>query len=51
MARSDDIGPPARADSVVSLHLGHRRTLAVLPGILTDLATRGLTPVTATELE
>lgn len=40
----------ARAGSVVSMHLGHRGTLAALPGILDDLAARGLTPVTATEL-
>jgi peptidoglycan/xylan/chitin deacetylase (PgdA/CDA1 family) len=40
----------AAAGSVVSLHLGHQGTVAALPGILTDLAARGLTPVTATEL-
>jgi peptidoglycan/xylan/chitin deacetylase (PgdA/CDA1 family) len=40
----------ARAGSVVSLHLGHPGTLAALPAVLTDLADRGLTPVTATEL-
>jgi peptidoglycan/xylan/chitin deacetylase (PgdA/CDA1 family) len=40
----------AKAGSVVSMHLGHPGTLAALPGILTDLAGRGLTPVTATEL-
>jgi peptidoglycan/xylan/chitin deacetylase (PgdA/CDA1 family) len=40
----------ARAGSVVSMHLGHQGTLAALPGILTDLADRGLTAVTATDL-
>lgn len=40
----------ATAGSVVSLHLGHQGTVAALPGILSDLAARGLTPVTATEL-
>jgi len=40
----------ATAGSIVSLHLGHLGTVAALPGILADLAARGLTPVTATEL-
>jgi peptidoglycan/xylan/chitin deacetylase (PgdA/CDA1 family) len=40
----------ATAGSVVSLHLGHQGTVTALPGILADLAARGLTPVTATEL-
>ncbi|SFW85763.1 polysaccharide deacetylase family protein [Amycolatopsis australiensis] len=40
----------AKAGSVVSMHLGHPGTVAALPGILTDLAGRGLTPVTASEL-
>jgi peptidoglycan/xylan/chitin deacetylase (PgdA/CDA1 family) len=40
----------ARAGSVISMHLGHQGTLAALPGILTDLAGRGLAAVTATEL-
>jgi peptidoglycan/xylan/chitin deacetylase (PgdA/CDA1 family) len=40
----------ATAGSVVSLHLGHQGTVAALPSILADLAARGLTPVTATEL-
>ncbi|WP_433505844.1 polysaccharide deacetylase family protein [Pseudonocardia halophobica] len=40
----------ATAGSVVSLHLGHPGTLAALPGLLDDLAGRGLTPVTATRL-
>jgi len=40
----------ATAGSVVSMHLGHPGTLQALPGILTDLAERGLTPVTASEL-
>lgn len=40
----------ARAGSVVSMHLGHPGTVTALPGILDDLAVRGLAPVTATEL-
>jgi peptidoglycan/xylan/chitin deacetylase (PgdA/CDA1 family) len=40
----------ARAGSVVSMHLGHPGTVAALPAILADLAGRGLTPVTASEL-
>ena len=40
----------AKAGSVVSMHLGHSGTVQALPGILTDLASRGLTLVTATEL-
>jgi peptidoglycan/xylan/chitin deacetylase (PgdA/CDA1 family) len=40
----------AAAGSIISLHLGHQGTVTALPGILTDLAARGLTPVTATEL-
>ena len=40
----------ARAGSVVSMHLGHPATIAALPGVLTDLAGRGLTPVTASRL-
>jgi peptidoglycan/xylan/chitin deacetylase (PgdA/CDA1 family) len=40
----------ARAGSIVSMHLGHPDTLAALPGLLDDLAARGLTPVTATAL-
>jgi peptidoglycan/xylan/chitin deacetylase (PgdA/CDA1 family) len=40
----------ATAGSVVSLHLGHQGTVTALPGILADLAARGLTPVTATGL-
>ena len=40
----------ARAGSVISMHLGHPGTVAALPGILTDLTGRGLTPVTASEL-
>ncbi len=37
----------ATAGSVVSMHLGHPGTLAALPGLLDDLAARGLKPVTA----
>lgn len=40
----------ATAGSVVSMHLGHPGTLLALPDILRDLAGRGLTPVTASEL-
>lgn len=43
-------GRSAVAGSVVSLHLGHPGTLEALPGLLDDLATRGLTPVTASTL-
>jgi peptidoglycan/xylan/chitin deacetylase (PgdA/CDA1 family) len=38
------------AGGVVSMHLGHPGTLAALPGLLDDLAARGLTPVTASTL-
>ncbi|MFL6140448.1 MAG: polysaccharide deacetylase family protein [Labedaea sp.] len=40
----------ATAGSVVSMHLGHAGTVAALPGILADLAARGLTAVTASKL-
>lgn len=40
----------ARAGSIVSLHFGHTDTVAAMPGILTDLAHRGLRPVTASRL-
>lgn len=40
----------ARAGSVVSMHLGHEGTVQALPGILADLADRGLVPVTANDL-
>lgn len=40
----------ATAGSVVSMHLGHPGTLQAVPGVLADLAARGLTPVTATRL-
>jgi peptidoglycan/xylan/chitin deacetylase (PgdA/CDA1 family) len=40
----------ATAGSVVSLHLGHPGTLAALPGLLDELAARGLKPVTASAL-
>lgn len=39
-----------QAGSIVSLHLGHAGTVEALPGILTDLAGRGLRPVTMTGL-
>jgi len=37
----------AVAGDVVSMHLGHPGTLDALPGLLDDLAARGLKPVTA----
>lgn len=37
----------AVAGDVVSMHLGHPGTLEALPGLLDDLAARGLKPVTA----
>jgi peptidoglycan/xylan/chitin deacetylase (PgdA/CDA1 family) len=40
----------APAGSVVSMHLGHPGTLDALPGLLDDLARRGLRPVTASAL-
>jgi peptidoglycan/xylan/chitin deacetylase (PgdA/CDA1 family) len=40
----------AGAGSVVSMHLGHQGTLTAIPGILADLDSRGLRPVTATQL-
>ncbi len=40
----------ATAGSVVSLHFGHQVTIDALPGILDDLTTRGLAPVTASRL-
>jgi peptidoglycan/xylan/chitin deacetylase (PgdA/CDA1 family) len=40
----------AAAGSVVSLHLGHPQTLEAVPGLLDDLAARGLSPVTASRL-
>lgn len=39
-----------RAGGVVSLHLGHPGTLDALPGVLDDLAGRGLRAVTASSL-
>lgn len=36
--------------SIVSLHFGHAGTIDALPGVLDDLAARGLRPVTVTEL-
>ena len=40
----------ATAGSVVSLHFGHPGTVGALPGVLDDLAARGLAPVTASTL-
>lgn len=39
-----------RPGSVVSLHFGYPQTVAAVPRILDGLATRGLTPVTASKL-
>jgi peptidoglycan/xylan/chitin deacetylase (PgdA/CDA1 family) len=39
-----------RPGSIVSLHLGHSGTVIALPAILRGLASRGLRPVTLTEL-
>lgn len=36
----------ATGGSIVSMHFGHKDTVAALPGILADLGARGLTPVT-----
>lgn len=40
----------ATAGSIVSMHLGHPGTISAMPGILADLASRGLTPVTVSQL-
>ncbi|RTL70159.1 MAG: polysaccharide deacetylase family protein [Pseudonocardiaceae bacterium] len=40
----------AEAGAVVSMHLGHPGTLDAIPGLLDDLAARGLRPVTASQL-
>ena len=45
-----NVAAAVRPGSVVSMHLGHPGTLAALPGVLADLAGRGLRPVTATTL-
>ena len=39
-----------RPGSIVSLHLGHSGTVTALPAILRGLASRGLRPVTLTDL-
>jgi peptidoglycan/xylan/chitin deacetylase (PgdA/CDA1 family) len=39
-----------RPGSIVSLHLGHPGTVEALPGILSDLSSSGLRPVTLTTL-
>ena len=39
-----------RPGSIVSLHLGHPGTVTALPAILRGLASRGLRPVTLTDL-
>lgn len=40
----------ATGGSIVSMHLGHAGTISAMPGILADLASRGLTPVTVSQL-
>ncbi|MDQ1721209.1 MAG: hypothetical protein QOI26_943 [Pseudonocardiales bacterium] len=40
----------AQAGSIVSMHFGHPGTVAAMPPILADLASRGFTAVTATRL-
>lgn len=40
----------ARAGSIVSMHFGHTGTVTAMPGILDDLAARGLGAVTAATL-
>jgi peptidoglycan/xylan/chitin deacetylase (PgdA/CDA1 family) len=40
----------ARPGSIISLHLGHSGTVTALPAIVRGLASRGLRPVTLTEL-
>lgn len=40
----------ATAGSVVSMHLGHQGTLTAIPEILADLDSRGLRPVSASQL-
>jgi len=39
-----------RPGSIISLHLGHSGTVTALPAIMRGLASRGLHPVTLTEL-
>ena len=40
----------ASRGSIVSMHFGHQDTVTALPGVLGDLAARGLTPVTVSTL-
>lgn len=40
----------ATGGSIVSMHLGHPGTISAMPGVLADLASRGLTPVTVSHL-
>jgi peptidoglycan/xylan/chitin deacetylase (PgdA/CDA1 family) len=40
----------ATGGSIVSMHFGHADTVSALPGVLADLAARGLTPVTLSTL-
>jgi peptidoglycan/xylan/chitin deacetylase (PgdA/CDA1 family) len=39
-----------RPGSIISLHFGHPGTVTALPAIMRGLASRGLRPVTLTEL-
>ncbi|OLE27840.1 MAG: polysaccharide deacetylase [Catenulispora sp. 13_1_20CM_3_70_7] len=49
-AIADRLLAAVRPGAVVSLHLGHRGTVAALPTVLAGLKTRGLAAVTASEL-
>lgn len=40
----------ATGGSIVSMHFGHQDTVTALPGVLSDLAARGLKPVTVSTL-
>jgi peptidoglycan/xylan/chitin deacetylase (PgdA/CDA1 family) len=47
---ADRLLSAVRPGAVVSLHLGHRDTVAALPAVLAGLKSRGLAAVTASEL-
>ncbi|WP_443049852.1 polysaccharide deacetylase family protein [Streptomyces sp. NBC_00287] len=49
-AISQTLTTEIRPGSIVSLHFGYEDTVAALPAVLEDLARRGLTAVTTTEL-
>jgi len=44
------VAAQVRQGSIISMHLGHTDTIAALPEILSTLRSRGLQPVTVTEL-